>query len=104
MPNEASSAQTGKSAKSAGRHTSNDLQGKVSYLPDIHRLLPQASDAEQGVLASFLLSPREVGGLCAEKGVQPAHFHIPAHAEIYEELLQMWDKNVPIDVITVTNR
>jgi hypothetical protein len=42
---------------------------KASALPDIHRLLPQSPDAEQGLLSSILLAPREVGGLCAEKGV-----------------------------------
>ena len=73
-----------------------------SYLPDIHRLLPQSPDAEQGVLASFLLQPREVGGLCAEKGIVAEHFHIPAHATIYGVLAEMWDKNRPIDIITLT--
>ena len=64
-----------------------DLKSKVSYLPDIHRLLPQAPEAEQGVLSSFLLAPKEVGAMCAESGIKPDHFHIPAHAEAYEVLL-----------------
>ncbi|MDQ3621111.1 MAG: replicative DNA helicase [Verrucomicrobiota bacterium] len=76
----------------------------MTYLPDVHRLLPQSPDAEQGVLASFLLAPREVGGMCAEKVVTPEHFHLPAHQEIYRELLEMWDKTVPIDIITLTQR
>jgi replicative DNA helicase len=100
MANEASS----KSAKPAGRAGGNpdgDLQ-KVTYLPDIHRLLPQSPDAEQGVLASFLLMPREVGGLCAEKQIKAEHFHIPAHGQIYAVLLELWDANKPIDFITLT--
>ena len=79
-----------------------DLKSKVSYLPDIHRLLPQAPEAEQGVLSSFLLAPREVGAMCAESVIKPQHFHIPAHAEIYEVLLECWDKGQPIDFITIT--
>jgi replicative DNA helicase len=85
-----------------GDSSTGDLQSKVSYLPDIHRMLPASPDAEQGVLASFLLAPREVGGLCAEKGVKPESFHVPAHATIYETLIEMWDQNRPIDFITLT--
>ena len=65
-------------------------------------MLPQSPDAEQGVLASFLLMPREVGGLCAEKQIKVEHFHIPAHAQIYGVLLELWDANKPIDFITLT--
>ena len=79
-----------------------DLKSKVSYLPDIHRLLPQAPEAEQGVLSSLLLAPREVGAMCAESSIKPAHFHIPAHAEVYEVLLDLWDKGQPLDFISVT--
>src|SRR5687768_14339776 len=92
------SGKSGKSAKSAG----GDLQDKVTYLPDTHRLLPQSPDAERGVLGSFLLAPREVGGMCAEKQIKKEHFFIPAHAEVYATLLELWDANKPIDFITLT--
>src|SRR5580658_9373726 len=101
MPPEASS-KTAKPAKKSGDHPGTDLHQKVSYLPDIHRLLPQAPDAEQGVLSSFLLAPREIGGHCAEKQIKPEHFHLPAHAQIYATLLELWDANKPIDFITLT--
>lgn len=101
MASEASS-KSAKPAKKSGETAGSDLHQKVSYLPDIHRLLPQSPDAEQGVLSSFLLAPREIGGLCGEKKIQPAHFHLPAHAQIYETLLELWDANKPIDFITLT--
>ncbi len=78
------------------------FRGKVTYLPDIHRLLPQSPDAEQGVLCSFLLSPREVGGLCVERGVSAECFHIPAHSGIFAVLLELWNAAKPIDFITLT--
>ena len=65
-------------------------------------MLPASADAEQGVLSSFLLAPREVGGLCAEKGLKAEDFHVPAHALLYGLLLEMWDGQKPIDIITVT--
>ncbi|MES2572836.1 MAG: DnaB-like helicase N-terminal domain-containing protein, partial [Verrucomicrobiota bacterium] len=102
MSNEASSKSTGKSPRKQGDKPGGDLQNKVSYLPDIHRLLPQSPDAEQGVLASFLLDPRNVGGLCAEKLIRPEHFHLPAHGTIYSVLMELWDGNKPIDFITLT--
>jgi replicative DNA helicase len=102
MPPEARTKPNGKPARKAGEGGNGDGANKVSYLPDIHRLLPQAPDAEQGVLSSILLAPREVGGLCAEKEIQSTHFHIPAHGTIYAVLLEMYDANKPIDVITLT--
>lgn len=80
------------------------FDSKVSYLPTMTRLLPQSPDAEQGVLSSFLLNPQAVGGLCAEKGISTAHFHIPSHGEIYGELLVMWGENVAIDFLILTQR
>lgn len=74
----------------------------MSFLPDLHRLLPQSGDAERGVLSSILLSPREIGGLCVEKGIRKEHFHLPANAEVYGVLLTMQDGGKPIDVITLT--
>ncbi|MDR3405416.1 MAG: replicative DNA helicase [Chthoniobacter sp.] len=101
MPTEASS-KTAKPAKKSGESAGNDLRQKASYLPEIHRLLPQAADAERGVLSSFLLSPREIGALCGEQKITAEHFHLPAHASIYACLMEMWDAGKPIDIITVT--
>ena len=96
------SVSTGKPAHKAGNRGDGDLRGKVTYLPDTHRLLPQSPDAEQGVLCSFLLNPREVGGVCVEKGIVAESFHIPAHAAIYAVLLELWNAAKPIDFITLT--
>ncbi len=98
MPDEASSKATRKPGDAPGV----DLKGKKTYSPDPHRLLPQSPDAEKGVLSSFLISPREIGGLCAEKQLTKEHFAIPAHGTIYETLIGLWDRNDPIDFITLT--
>jgi replicative DNA helicase len=70
---------------------------------DIQRLLPQDAYAEQGVLASFLLSPEAVFQLCASQGLLMSHFHIPAHAMIYERLLYLAGERMTIDFITLRN-
>ncbi|HWB59507.1 MAG TPA: replicative DNA helicase [Chthoniobacteraceae bacterium] len=100
MANEASSA--AEKPKTNGDRRSGNLRGEGSYLPDIHRLLPQSPDAEMGLLGSILLMPREVVGECVEGGIQEGHFHIPAHAVIYNAVLDLWNTNQPIDIITLT--
>jgi replicative DNA helicase len=89
------------SAKGRGDKPRNDLKGKVTYPPDFHREFPQAPDAEKGVLSSILLAPKEVIGLAVESGVKKETFYIPAHGEIFEALLELWNGNKPIDFITI---
>lgn len=76
-------------------------QKSGSYLPDIHRQLPQSLDAEKGVLSSILLSPADVLGECVER-LSEAHFYNPAHQTIYRLLIELWDKATPIDFVTLT--
>jgi replicative DNA helicase len=90
-----------KATRSKGDKSGADLRGKVSYLPDIHRLLPQSPEAEQGVLCAYFLAPNEVGGMCGERLIQPEHFHIPAHGTIFSVLMELWVANKPIEFITV---
>lgn len=77
---------------------------KRSYTPDPHRLLPQSPDAEKGVLCSCMLAPREVIGLCVEKGIGAEHFSIPAHGTIFSCMVKMWDRNEPVDFMLLTQR
>lgn len=74
----------------------------VNYFPTIHRLMPNAPEAEKALLCSFLLCPREIGQMCVEQGITPDHFYIPAHGAIYATLLEFWHENEPLDVISLT--
>lgn len=76
-------------------------QKSGSYLPDIHRRLPQSLDAEKAVLGCILLSPSDVIDMCAQR-IDVKHFYFPAHAQIYEVMLDLWQKSKPIDLITLT--
>ncbi len=75
-----------------------------SYLPDIHRLLPQDADAERGVLGSILLHPDYAFEKCDEHGIVTDSFHIPAHGSIFSVLAAMHAERQAIDVVTLTNR
>ena len=89
------------SEKNRGKEVRGDLKGKVVYSQDFHREFPQAPDAEKGVLSSILLAPKDVIGLAIETGVKRESFYIPAHGEIFEALLELWNANKPIDFITI---
>ncbi len=81
-----------------------DLKGRGSSSQAADRELrgfPQAPDAERGVLSSMLLTPNVVIDLCVEKGVTREAFYIPAHAEIYEALVEIQRANRPVDFITL---
>ena len=71
--------------------------------PDAHRPLPQALEAEKGLLCSILLSPREVLNECGDQ-VEEDSFYSPAHGTLYRVLCEMWSANQQIDLITLTNR
>lgn len=68
---------------------------------DIHRSPPHSSEAEQGVLGSMLLSPRDVIAEVVAR-ITDAYFYIPHHQAIFNELVKMWDKGEAIDLITFT--
>jgi replicative DNA helicase len=67
----------------------------------MHLTVPHSVEAEQGVLGSMLLSPRQVIPECIDK-INPAHFHVPAHRTIYSVLVGLWNACQAIDLITVT--
>jgi replicative DNA helicase len=68
---------------------------------DIHRTPPHSVEAEQGVLGSMLLSPRQAIGECVEK-INEQYFYVPAHQTIYSVLVDLWNAGQAIDLITFT--
>src|SRR6267143_192492 len=68
---------------------------------DIHRTPPHSVEAEQGVLGSMLLSPRQAIGECVEK-INEQYFYVPAHQTIYSVLVDLWNAGLAIDLISFT--
>src|SRR5216683_2486904 len=68
---------------------------------DIHRAPPHSVEAEQGVLGSMLISPRDAIGECVEK-INEEYFYVPAHRTIYNVLVDLWNAGQAIDLITFT--
>src|SRR6267142_7228335 len=68
---------------------------------DIHRSPPHSVEAEQGVLGSMLISPRDTIAECVEK-INEEYFYVPAHQTIYTVLVELWNAGQAIDLITFT--
>src|SRR5438094_7169899 len=68
---------------------------------DVHRTPPHSVEAEQGVLGSMLISPRETIAECVEK-INEEYFYVPAHQTIYSVLVDLWNAGQAIDLITFT--
>src|SRR6266571_3461773 len=104
-------SQPGKPRKTAGngagRGSAAENGGRVfpnpptSSAQDIHRSPPHSVEAEQGVLGSMLISPREAIAECVEK-INEEYFYVPAHQTIYNVLVDLWNAGQAIDLITFT--
>src|SRR5438128_12639313 len=68
---------------------------------DIHRAPPHSVEAEQGVLGSMLISPRDAIAEVVEK-INEEYFYVPAHHTIYSVLVDRWNAGQAIDLITFT--
>jgi len=84
--------------KNGGPNGGGSLTGSSQ---DIHRALPHSVEAEQGVLGSMLISPREIIAECVEK-ISEQYFYIPAHQTVYVVLVELWNAGQGIDLITFT--
>src|SRR6266567_3713618 len=73
----------------------------TSSSQDIHRTPPNSVEAEQGVLGSMLISPRDTIAECVEK-INEEYFYVPAHQTIYTVLVELWNAGQAIDLITFT--
>jgi replicative DNA helicase len=62
--------------------------------------IPHSTEAEQGVLGCILLSPREVIGEVVQAHSGEAFYDL-RHRTIFDLLVEMFDKQEPIDMITV---
>lgn len=76
----------------------NELQTvKKSH---ISKLPPQSVEAEEAVLGALLVNPVSITRVC--EAVVPEDFYKPAHRLIYGSIIDLFNKNEPIDVVTVS--
>lgn len=71
-------------------------------LNSVNRPLPFSDEAEKGMLSCLLQDPSERLAECRVTLPAVAFYHI-ANRTVYETLLMCYDKNIPIDVVALTN-
>lgn len=68
----------------------------------IEKLPPQSIEAEQSVLGSLLLDKKAIVKIADT--LRPDDFYRDVHKIIYKTMLELFEKNEPIDVMSVSNR
>jgi hypothetical protein len=65
------------------------------------RPLPHSLEAEEHLLSCCLLDGGEVVARCIDAGIRPESFYDAKHGVIFERLLDMFQRRVPIDVSVI---
>ena len=68
---------------------------------EISQLMPQNIDAEEAILGAVLVNP-----VCLTKVIdyiKPESFYKPAHRYVYEAMIQLFNSNERIDIISVSD-
>ncbi|MBD3344529.1 MAG: replicative DNA helicase [Chitinivibrionales bacterium] len=73
---------------------------KEKRSPFTQRIPPQAPDVERAVLGSMLIDASNVA--TAMEILDENCFYVTAHKRIYECMVSMFDKDVPLDVLTLS--
>ena len=71
-------------------------------ITQMEKIPPQSLEAEMSLLGSVLLDKDAM--LKIADIVQPEDFYKNAHAKIFEAILELYQKNDPIDLLTLSNR
>jgi len=69
---------------------------------EFEKLPPQSIEAEQAVLGSLLLDKKAIVKIADI--LKPDDFYRDVHKIIYQSMLELFEKNEPIDIMTVSNR
>lgn len=68
---------------------------------DLSQLMPQNTDAEEAILGAILVSPASMNKVV--ETIKPESFYKPAHRYVYEAMLQLYNGNSNIDIVSVSD-
>ncbi len=71
-----------------------DLQQSIGRMP------PQSIEAEEAVIGALLVNPNALTRVV--ETLKAENFYKPAHRELYAGILELFNKNEPIDIVTVS--
>ncbi len=68
------------------------------------RALPHALGPEKSLLSSMLQDPKEWIAVALEENLSPGHFYLPAHAALFEMLVELDAAGVEIELVSLVQR
>jgi len=74
----------------------------MTNIKDLERIPPQNIDAEMSLLGAILLDKDAM--LKVADDVDPDFFYKKSHGQIYETMEELYAKNEPVDILTLSNR
>ncbi len=79
----------------------NSIPREFNSAPIASRMPPQNTEAEQAVLGSILLKADLLGTVL--ELIKPTDFYKDSHKIIFESMVDLFEKNEPQDLLTVSN-
>src|SRR3954462_1223866 len=81
--------------------TSSTPPRSLAGTSGIGRSLPHSLEAEEYLLSCCLLDGADVLSRCLEARIKPESFYDPKHGIIFERLIDLYNRQAPIDVSVV---
>ncbi|MDX1680298.1 MAG: replicative DNA helicase [Akkermansiaceae bacterium] len=86
------------------RSDSPSLQKAPEQSDDVMRALPHALGPEKSLLSSMLQDPQDWIGKAIEEKLTKEHFYLPAHATLYDFLVELFEKGEEIELVSLVQR
>lgn len=80
------------------------LRDGATQADDVTRALPHALGPEKSLLSSMLQEPQEWIGIAIEEKLTREHFYLPAHATLYDFLIELFEKGQEIELVSLVQR
>jgi len=74
---------------------------KPNFVPE-NKLPPQNIEAEESVLGSIIIDNQAL--IKVDDILYPEYFYLPKHRHIYDAVLDLYRKNEPIDILSLSSR
>ena len=71
-------------------------------MQSIGKIPPHSIEAEQSVLGAMLLDREAI--ITASEYIKPEDFYKDSHREVYEAVMQLFDKGEPVDLVTLSEQ
>ena len=68
---------------------------------DLSHLMPQNIDAEEAILGAILVNPNCMNKIVEQ--LKPESFYKPAHRYVYDAMLQLYNSQDKIDIVSVSD-